>query len=152
MNRFHRLTALLVICCLSSCGEKRLTPKINKVPVVPVKGSVKVDGKPEANVVVRCVPLGDFQPKDLTNALGGRTNEDGEYTLGTYEVDDGVPPAEYALLFLWPEMALKKSSRTDEAKHDRLKGKYSKLENPALKIKVESDKPLVLDELDLKTK
>ena len=68
------------------------------------------------------------------------------------EIADGVPPSEYALLFVWPPSTLKRQSREDEEKSDRLKGKYSKVPNALLKIKVEDGNPLILDEIELKTK
>lgn len=152
VHRFRDLALIMTVCCLASCGEKRLGPKINKVPVVPVSGTVKVDGKPEAGVVIRCVPLGEFKNTDIINSMGGQTDTLGEFTLHTYEIDDGVPPGEYALLFAWPTVTLKKGGRADEDKNDRLKKKYSKLDQPFLKIKVEPDTPKTLEEVQLSTK
>lgn len=153
--RVHSLccfSLLLTTFCSTSCSGPPPGPKINKVPVVSVRGSVTVDGKPEAGVIVRCIPVGAFQPAELSAALGGRTNEDGEFTLSTYEIDDGVPPGDYTLLFVWPTPSLKKQSRADEEKNDRLKGRYSKAGQAAVKIKVEADQPQILDEIELKTK
>ncbi len=151
----HRVLCLSLVCaifCSASCSGQRSGPKIKKVPVVPVQGTIKVDGNPEAGVIVRCVPLGSFEPNELKNALGGRTDEDGNFTLGTYEIADGVPPSEYALLFVWPPQTLKRQSRAEEEKSDRLKGKYSTVANALVKIKVEDGNPLVLDDIELKTK
>ena len=151
----HRVLCLSLLCaifCLPSCSGRRSGPKIKKVPVVPVQGTIKVNGNPEAGVIVRCVPLGAFEPSELTNALGGRTDDDGNFTLGTYEIADGVPPSEYALIFVWPPETLKRQSRAEEEKSDRLKGKYSKVANALVKIKVEDGNPLILDEIELTTK
>ena len=152
LHRILHLTLLCAIFCLPSCGGQRTGPKIKKVPVVPVQGTINVDGHPEAGVIVRCVPLGSFEPSELTNALGGTTDDDGNFTLGTYEIADGVPPSEYALIFVWPIQTLKRQSRAEEEKSDRLNGKYSKVPNALLKIKVEDGNPLVLDDIELKTK
>ena len=137
---------------LTSCGGQRPGLKIDRVAVVPVQGSVTVDGQPAAGVKVRCIPTGNFEAKDVVNALGGTTDEEGNFTLGTYEIADGVPPAEYALTFVWPIVSLKKQSRADEAKSDRLKGKYATKETAPIKFKVEEGEPVVLDLIDLKTK
>ena len=147
-----RFALIGTICLLISCNGRREELEIQRVSVVPVSGNVKVDGNAEAGVIVRCVTQGAFEPANLANSLGGRTDEEGNFTLGTYEIADGVPPASYALTFLWPPVTLKKQSRADEEKHDRLKGKYLKVEQSPLKITVEDGKPVVLESVDLTTK
>lgn len=150
-SRLCRLVIITGILACSSCGGHPKGPKIKRVPVVPVQGSITVNGKAEAGIIIRCIPRGAFEPKELENALGGRTDESGDFTLGTYEIADGVPPAEYVLTFTWPEISMRKQSRADEVKSDRLKGKYAKPDTAAVKLKVESD-PVVLDPIELKTK
>ena len=147
-----RLILIFGMLGIPSCSGRPRVRDIPRVPVVPVQGNVTVNGSAEAGIVIRCVPVGPFEPQSLANSLGGRTDEDGDFSLGTYEVADGVPPAEYALTFTWPEMSIRKQSRADEAKSDRLKGKYSKPETSAVKFKVVEGEPVVLDPIDLKTK
>ncbi len=141
-----------VLCCLTSCSEPS-GPKIKKVPVVPVQGTVTIDGNPEMGVVVRCIPQGSFEVKEYEKSLGGRTDEAGKFKLSTYEAGDGLPPGEYALTFNWPPpVSLTKSSGKGTLSNDRLNGKYGEVEKSPLKFTVEKGKPLELEEIDLKTK
>lgn len=147
-----RLILVSAACCLMSCSGQRPELQIERVEVVPVQGSVKIDGNPEPDVIIRCVPNDKFEHTSLANSLGGRTDAKGNFTLGTYEIADGVPPGEYALTFLWPPVTLKRQSHADAEKHDRLKGKYLNVEQSVLKLTVEKGKPIILETVDLQTK
>ena len=104
VKSFFRCSLLFAICCLTSCdgSGKRPTPQINKVPVVPVRGTVTVDGKPEVGVKVQCIPQGEFAAKEKVNFLRGITAGDGKFSVSTYEAGDGLPPGEYIIVFMWP--------------------------------------------------
>ncbi|MFO0917721.1 MAG: hypothetical protein U0872_05325 [Planctomycetaceae bacterium] len=154
ISRVHHWLLLGVLFSLASCSQGHKGPEIKKYPVTPVKGSVMIDGEPQAGVIIRCIPTGAFDYPGLSpETLGATTNEQGQYTLGTYEPADGVPAGEYALTFIWPTRSLRPSTRDGaELKNDRLKGKYAKAKGSPLKITVEEGSPQEVDPVELKTK
>ena len=154
VQRLSGFALVCAICCFTAgCGEKQAGPKITKVPVVPVKGEVTVDGNPEAGVVLTCVPQGaGAADKKILNAT---TDENGKFTFTTYEVGDGLPLGEYAVTFLWPPVSTftkKRVTREEEVESDRLHGKYASAKDSPLKFTAEAGKPLALDTVDLQTK
>jgi len=84
-----RRLALAVLCPVAlawGCG-KPVDPSL-----VPVSGTVTVDGQPLANATVT------FIPKDGTPGFGGtgKTDVTGKYTLaGSRDNVPGIPPGEY---------------------------------------------------------
>ncbi len=74
---------ILVCACtvMVGCGESR-------VSVGKATGTVTMDGKPLANVTVV------FHPKAGRPVAKGKTNDAGEFTMTTYEQDDGAPLGE----------------------------------------------------------
>lgn len=142
--------------CVTSCGKPATGPNLKKVPLGKVEGTVTVDGNPEPNVFVKCVPEGDFPYKDkmeIAGAMSGVTDIQGKFKLTTYETGDGVPAGKYSLTFTWPPLVLaKKQDENETAKADRLKGKYVAADKSPLKITVEENKAQVLDPIDLSTK
>jgi len=138
---------------LVSCGDGG-KPKIKKVPLTKVTGKVTVDGAPQPLVVVTFIPTGPFEPSDRAQTLVAVSDEQGNYAPSTYEMRDGLPAGEYGVIFSWtpvPPLRLGQSDEDQPEPTDKLNGKYSDRENPPLKIKVESGKPLVIDVMDLKT-
>ncbi|HXG12520.1 MAG TPA: hypothetical protein VNK04_22380 [Gemmataceae bacterium] len=111
---------------LASCGTK------GRLPVYPVKGKVLVDGKPAKDAFV------NFFPKDT----GGRepyapyaqTNENGEFTLSTYETGDGVPAGEYDVTITWP---VRYNPISTLWEGDRLKGRYADRNKPPFHVTID---------------
>jgi hypothetical protein len=89
MSEVRRRLALVVlglVALLWGCG-KPVDPSL-----VPVSGTVTVDGQPLANATVT------FIPKDGTPGFGGtgKTDGSGQYTLtGSRDNAAGIPPGEY---------------------------------------------------------
>lgn len=152
VQKRYRFLLAYTGCFLLACNGRQPELQIDRVAVVPVSGNLTVDGSPQADIIVRCVPDGAFEPANLAMSLGGRTDGEGNFTLGTYEIADGVPPGEYRLTFLWPPVALKKQSRAEEEKHDLLKGKYLDPQQSPVKLSVIDGLPIVLETVDLTTK
>jgi hypothetical protein len=85
--------ALLVSCPACSSGRK---------PVQPVRGRVLVNGKPaaKAQVLFHSAQGGEEEPKP-----SGQTDEQGYFTLTSYNRSDGAPEGDYAVTVTWFRVA-----------------------------------------------
>lgn len=83
--------ALLVSLVWSSvgCGSS------DRLPVIPVKGTVVYKGKPLSNAFVTFHPLNKQDPR--LRAISATTNNSGAFELTTYNSHDGAPEGEYAV-------------------------------------------------------
>lgn len=78
-----RLVCVLSLAAFAlGCGEGQ--------GFVPVSGKVTIDGEPVTNGYVRFFPASGRQS-------GGSLNEQGEFSLSTYEPGDGAVPGEYRI-------------------------------------------------------
>ena len=101
LHRVSRLLlgpGLLVVAGFFGCGES----DPDKVPLHPVTGMVVVDGRPTAGVQVRFRPADDPDSLDALVPFG-KTDDDGVYTLGTYEAGDGAPVGRYKVTLFWSD-------------------------------------------------
>ena len=85
----------LVVVCVGCGGEPKGGPRVETFPVT---GKVLVDGAPAAGVLVGCHPQGEASVK---RQLTVYTDEEGAFSIGTYEAGDGLPEGEYKLTFEW---------------------------------------------------
>jgi len=75
------VVTLLVVC--AGCGDGR-------PPLFPVRGAVVFSsGEPVRQATV------EFVPESPGPSPRGKTDADGQFTLGTYESQDGAPAGEY---------------------------------------------------------
>ena len=116
------VSALLV----SGCNSR---PEYQEADVFPVSGSVSVDGKPAAGVVVV------FHPQTDTGMTKGNkpyttTGDDGTFQVTTYTTGDGAPAGEYIVTLIWPVNPRGPSP-------DRLKGRYAKPENSSITVTIQ---------------
>lgn len=88
MRRVAIGTALLIVIA-SGCGKGS-----NQVPVVRVRGTVTLDGKPVTKGLVV------FFPKFDAPVARGRIKEDGTYVLSTYGSGDGAAIGEFNVAIL----------------------------------------------------
>lgn len=119
------------------CGSDRLS-------TIPVRGAVRVDGKPVAGVqvVLHPVPTDDSRLAKLRPT--GRTSSDGTFMVGTYEMADGAPAADYRITAEWfgggPETTTSTSEDPESASNgtesDRLKGRFANPETSGLKATI----------------
>ncbi|MCA9270409.1 MAG: carboxypeptidase regulatory-like domain-containing protein [Planctomycetales bacterium] len=113
--------ALLLLAMASGCGDGRIT-------VHPVAGQVLVDGQPADNASVVFHPTG----ADATiTALrpSARTDEQGRFSLSTYQRGDGAPPGTYKITVTWngPPPDTRPEDVPEQERHsgpDRLAGAY----------------------------
>ena len=145
------LSRSLLICLVmtgslltvSGCGPDGPKP-VNQKDVVPVIGTVHVDGEPKRGVKVRLAP--NPMPADRRVALPsiGRTDDEGKFAFTTYYQDDGVPVGEYHLLF---ELDLNPSGTAQ----DFFRGKYSipAQSTHTLSVKGDEEGPIDLGVIEL---
>jgi hypothetical protein len=112
------LPLLLLSLLLTSCGKSRFKP------VNTVKGRVLVNGEPTEGIDVSFHSLDD--PGDQLVSPSGTTDQDGNFTMSTYNADDGVPAGKYAVTMIW--LMTDKRGRTKFgplSKTNKLPMKYS---------------------------
>ncbi|MEW4563537.1 carboxypeptidase-like regulatory domain-containing protein [Bremerella sp. JC770] len=73
------LSVCVVSVCLGCSGNGML----------PVEGTVTLDGTPLEGAAISFVPAEGGRP------CSGQTDEQGHFTLASYTANDGVPPGEY---------------------------------------------------------
>lgn len=114
LTRWRRETALLLLAFSGlACGNS------GQPPVFPVQGQVLYHGRPVAHALVVFHPLegaatGGVRPH-------GRTQEDGHFTLTSYQPGDGAPAGTYRVTV---EQWLS-SGRDDEPPRNRLPARYA---------------------------
>ncbi|SIO36213.1 hypothetical protein SAMN05444166_4100 [Singulisphaera sp. GP187] len=82
-----RWTALLVLLGMIGCGSD----PDSAIKLVPVKGTVTLDGKPMANAMISFIPEAG---NDASTAGGDTTGPDGNY-LAQYRNRNGLAPGKY---------------------------------------------------------
>ncbi len=129
--------ACVVAAFAGGCGSDRLA-------TVPVRGEVVVDGKPVAGVQVVLHPIGSEDPRLEKLRPTGRTAADGTYQIGTYEMADGAPLAEYRITAEWygggPGTTTSQSedpeSATPATEVDRFGGRFANPDSSTFKANV----------------
>ena len=85
----------------------------DRLDVYKVTGKVTFAGSPVANATVTYSPV----DSEKGRAAIGRTNDDGVYSLRTYEADDGATPGEYVVLVTANTSS--SAATSDQAAHDQ---------------------------------
>jgi len=87
-----RILSWIVLLLLTTNGCRDAS-----VPeLVPVGGTVTLDGKPLSGALVEFLPLGDIPG----NGGGGRTSAEGRYQLQTGQGHHGIPAGEYKVVII----------------------------------------------------
>lgn len=85
----HCLIMLLICGCLTGCsGDANVE---NRIGTIPTNGVVKLDGVAVGQATVI------FHSTDHKVAARGMTNDEGEFSLTTYEQDDGAVPGKHTV-------------------------------------------------------
>ena len=134
------LLALCLLIGLSGCGNGRKT-------CYKVSGKVLVNGKPVKNVMVVFNPL-DTSPEERL-APSAMTDDNGEFRLSTYDMEDGAPAGNYSVTFTWREPSGLLKNQFDGP--DRLKNRYHDPAQKQFLVTVEK-KPMQLDTFNLEMK
>jgi hypothetical protein len=127
--RWPWLTALLLGAVIPlGCDTSVSVPS-----TVPVKGVVKIKGKPARGIRVT------FHNKDASRAKSfvptGETGPDGGFTLSTGAPQNGAPPGTYNVTFEKPTIDPKNPVETEI---DLFKGRYSDREQSKWTVKIEN--------------
>ena len=141
----QRLVALCLLASLPTCiscgsaGPERLA-------TYPVTGEVYIDGKPGGDVGVALHRVGGVDSNHPT-VTTTRTEENGKFSLSTYEAGDGAPEGDYVVTFAWDEL----DKLSMAYSNDKLKGKYSDPDKSEHKVKV-AGAAVDLGRIELSTK
>ena len=81
------LSILMTVVVVFGCGKKNP----NLPDLVPVTGTVTLDGKPLDGATVYFTPVGDTRGVDAF----GKTDSQGRYTLGSRKMGKGTPIGQY---------------------------------------------------------
>ncbi len=132
-----------------------------RVPTVPVKGVITIDGQPTQFVKLYLYPadnLPDYVDRLIGTAQTAESGKDGSFSFSTYDAGDGVPAGDYVIAFYWPgnpEVPI--GAIIDELPVDPVAADFnSKYGNPIkseFKVKVEAGSaPIDMGTLNLTTR
>jgi hypothetical protein len=123
MKKF-RITAVLAAIAFAGCGEP---PKdVPQVALHPLTGIINVNGKPAGGAIVSLHASG--MPELGVVTPHGITDENGKFSLTTYQPEDGAPEGKYQVTVSWADL-LTKSSSDAEYGPEKLPPRY---QNPAM--------------------
>jgi hypothetical protein len=122
--------AMAAALAVAGCGGD------GKIARYPVHGTVTIDGKPTAGVMLIFCPT-DGSPEVQKLRPSGFTEADGTFQLISITPNDGAPAAHYKVLIQWPS-----GSSTPNAAgrvgggEDRLRGRYMNLEKSPFTVEI----------------
>ncbi|GIW94367.1 MAG: hypothetical protein KatS3mg110_2408 [Pirellulaceae bacterium] len=134
------VVALVAGGCSRSSGPPRQ-------PTYPLTGVVTVDGQPAKEVRVAVHPAGATDPESAVATAF--TDENGKFSLSTYESGDGVPEGEYVVTFMWGTI---NPFSFQYGPPDKLNGRYADPAKSQFRVKVEKGKPADMGTISLSTK
>jgi hypothetical protein len=122
---------LVGLLATAGCGD-------GKIRRYPINGSVNVDGKPTAGVMVIFCPVGGSEELQKMRPFG-ITEADGKFQLTSVQRADGAPLGQYKVLMNWPEQSRGPSrDGIQEMGPDRLQGRYMNLNKCQFTVDVKS--------------
>jgi hypothetical protein len=95
--------------------------------VYPVRGQVFFKDKPAEGAVVTLTPSAGSDTK--TPRPQGAVEEDGSFSLNTFDLDDGAPEGDYAVTIRW-------AGKSGRPGPDLLKGRYSDPKRPIQRVTI----------------
>ena len=123
----------VLMASLAGCGEKP------GKAVVPVSGTLTIDGVGAANVMVRFVPTGDEIDGNISSS--GITDEQGRFRLAATDGRDGAIPGPGHVLIT--DLNEERPAQGEEATQvPRFPADLGVLNSGSLKAEVVADKPL----------
>jgi hypothetical protein len=152
---FHIACILFALMLFAGCGgslsdDQRLQIAFgeDRKAVVPLGGTILVDGKAERGVVVT-----------LHNADGSKripvrapyTDDEGHYFFTTYVGGDGIEPGKYILTFEWLNVVEKKKEGIQLQGPDKLSKSYSNPKTSKYSVEVLEDEPQTELDIELKS-
>jgi hypothetical protein len=113
----------LSLICLGCGGEDW------QAATYPAAGQISINGQPPAGAVVELHSVGE-KPDARNSRPWGIVQDDGTFTLSTYERGDGAPLGDYALTVRWPPDVSQPSLA------DRLGGAYTRAEGSPWRVTI----------------
>lgn len=143
MERINRWWPLICLAALLTClgiGCSQETTVEHSIPdLFPVKGTLVVDGKPEAGVLVTLMPQGETAGQSATGITDSNGTFECEYAMG----GTGCPQGTYAVLcskLVTPDgqPIPEGANAADVMAEDKIPMKYRSLERPFKTVDVTS--------------
>lgn len=126
------LCAIIGTAILSGMACKKSDGRLK---VYPTKGQILIHGNPEKDVLIYLWPSGTRDKQLHAYCPNGQTDENGNFTLSTYDSNDGAPEGDYTVTLEWP---IRFNTLTNQWEGDRLKGAYSNQASSQLQAKIEA--------------
>lgn len=146
-NCMETVGLAVAVVMILGCGQPEHA--YHKKPTAKVTGRVTVDGKPPGSPIsITCHPEGEADVEHPT-ITQGLTDNDGAFSLSTYEQGDGVPPGEYRLTFFWGKFNPISVSFSGP---DQLKKRYDTPAKSPIQFSAPDTTPVDLGEISLTTK
>ena len=103
----------------------------NRVPVLPVKGKILLDGEPAVGAYVEFIQK---NPTAATKNISptSSVDENGDFLLSTYAMGDGIPEGNYHVLVRWSTPDEMTDMDTYPENWEYLSEVYGDSENPRL--------------------
>lgn len=136
-----RQTNLIILFLILPIG---CGPDHGRLEPQPVSGKVIINGIPAAGCTVAFVPV-DTELKGKVMP-GGKTLEDGSFSLTTHETGDGAPVGQYGVTLnweatTWPTMQKEMQQDMDGMKPmgpDRFRGRFASPDKSQISVSVET--------------
>ena len=127
LNTCLGLPLLFLVGSLISCGGG----DENRVPVLPVKGKILLDGEPAVGAYVEFIQK---NPTAATTNISptSSVDENGDFLLSTYAMGDGIPEGNYHVLVRWSTPDEMTDMDTYPENWEYLSEVYGDSENPRL--------------------
>ncbi|HAC89628.1 MAG TPA: hypothetical protein DCF63_03205 [Planctomycetaceae bacterium] len=123
------------LLAIFGCGGNDQKARLDQLypdrqPVIPVSGTVLIDGQPGKELFLRLVPADDKEPSPVNPQTF--TDAEGRFSFMTYLEDDGVPSGKYNLLV----EKLQNQGASFWTGPDGLKNLYNHVDQPAERLEV----------------
>lgn len=132
---FHESTSRRAFLALGLIGLLAATGCVDKGPKINlVNGSVNVDGKPAAGVMVIFCPV-NGPPEIQRMRPFGITQADGKFQLTAAKKGDGAPTGQFKVLFQWP-VSSNETGAGIQMGADRFQGRFMNLEKSQVTVDI----------------
>lgn len=146
------MSAILIVGCGGQNNPRERAEILGKKAaggLVPVSGTLLIDGKPEPEVWIRLAKKGD--PRVPPNCPKVRTDAAGKFVFSTNVHGDGIEPGSYVLLIEW----LTKQGSASWGPPDKLLNNFSNPvaneQDPRFVLTVEGSSSIKIPPIELST-
>jgi hypothetical protein len=131
---YYRPIAALpfLVLLIVGCGQA----DDGKVQRVPVNGTLLVKSVPAVGARIVFYPKDEALRGTGMPTPGGTTEEDGSFSLTSYEPGDGAPVGDYVVTVVWREEIPEGKSLDTFQPKDRLNGRYASPDKSALSVSI----------------